>query len=698
MPNYCPDCGAPVNGMKFCSNCGRNLIQTEEIKKFSGLDYLKKHFEYEEYDEDVYEIIKFDGDLEDVTIPENVCEIKSHAFENCKSLKIITIPANVTYIGSDAFLGCENLHTIILEAEIYEICQSTFCGCKSLKRIIIPKGVKTIGRLAFCNCTSLESVFIPKTVNEIEYGAFSQCSALKEINLPDSVKTIGEKAFNCCGVLELNLGKGVKQIGQLAFYGCKNLETLAIPSSVESIDYCAFKCCSKLSKVYIAEGLKTINAHAFEDCSNLNYINFPASLKEVYSNVFMHCPALETIAISEDNKNFILNNGCLINTTNKCYVLGLNGAKIPHDGSIEMLDYNAFKYSDMTHFEIPQGVKIIRNYVFSHCSQLIEIILPDSVQDIGEEVFAHCINLKKIKFKGSQEEWENIHKAKNWLMNCYAEITFNEPYCNDEDTETISVNEPETTALNHGSEEIISPDDLAVLKKQYVYEQNDDGSVTIVRVADRNVKEFVIPQCVSKIAKDAFAFTDINTLALYNGLTEIGEGAFYQCRKLQKITLPPSVKFIEAGAFRHCADLEEIEIPDGIENLGEIAFLDCKKLKKFIVPKTITRLSRSLFMRCESLQNIELHDKITHLEEGAFAECKSLSSIIIPKSVISIGINAFTESGLNEIHYLGTTADWKKIEFKDKKLFLGYMVKPTPLKMCTVYCTDGKIKVKWKRI
>ena len=51
--------------------------------------------------------------LENITIPNGVTSIGSHAFDHC-GFTSITIPNNVTSIGSDAFSRCWNLTSITI--------------------------------------------------------------------------------------------------------------------------------------------------------------------------------------------------------------------------------------------------------------------------------------------------------------------------------------------------------------------------------------------------------------------------------------------------------------------------------------------------------------------------------------------------------------------------------------------------------
>ncbi|MBR4067265.1 MAG: leucine-rich repeat domain-containing protein [Clostridia bacterium] len=57
-----------------------------------------------------------------------------------------------------------------------------------------------------------------------------------------------------------------------------------------------------------------------------------------------------------------------------------------------------------------------------------------------------------------------------------------------------------------------------------------------------------------------------------DGVTSIGDGAFYCCTSLQSISIPDSVISIGNKAFNGCYSLEGITIPASVTSIGEDAF------------------------------------------------------------------------------------------------------------------------------
>ena len=57
-----------------------------------------------------------------------------------------------------------------------------------------------------------------------------------------------------------------------------------------------------------------------------------------------------------------------------------------------------------------------------------------------------------------------------------------------------------------------------------------------------------------------------------NGVTSIGDAAFYQCGGLTSVTIPDSVTSIGEWAFYECGNLTNVTIPNSVTNIRRYAF------------------------------------------------------------------------------------------------------------------------------
>ena len=150
----------------------------------------------------------------------------------------------------------------------------------------------------------------------------------------------------------------------------------------------------------------------------------------------------------------------------------------------------------------------------------------------------------------------------------------------------------------------------------------------------------------------------VRSVVVKQGVTSIGDWAFYGCSSLTSITIPNSVTSIGNGAFLNCISLTSITIPNSATSIGESAFSGCSSLTGITIPDGVTSIGRFAFYGCSSLTSITIPDGVTSIGIYAFYGCSSLTSITIPDGVTSIGYRAFW--GCNRISsiYLSGIESW----------------------------------------
>lgn len=120
------------------------------------------------------------GRTGELTVPDGITTISSHAFAHCTGLTKVTIPDSVTEIKSEAFEGCTGLTEIDLPDSIAEIGYSAFQNCTGLKSVAIPEGVTTMKEW-FRDCTGLTSVTFSSNMEKIWWYSFYNCTALTDV-------------------------------------------------------------------------------------------------------------------------------------------------------------------------------------------------------------------------------------------------------------------------------------------------------------------------------------------------------------------------------------------------------------------------------------------------------------------------------------------------------------------------------------
>ena len=135
----------------------------------------------------------------------------------------------------------------------------------------------------------------------------------------------------------------------------------------------------------------------------------------------------------------------------------------------------------------------------------------------------------------------------------------------------------------------------------------------------------------------------ISSVIIQEGVTNIGEYAFYDLPKLKNVSISDSVTKISFWAFRECVSLESIIIPDSVTTIDTSAFYDCTGLTKVILSNNLTTIGGHIFSGCASLKDITIPDSVETISQYAFYGCESLTSVRIPDNVTTIGEFAFAE-------------------------------------------------------
>ena len=160
----------------------------------------------------------------------------------------------------------------------------------------------------------------------------------------------------------------------------------------------------------------------------------------------------------------------------------------------------------------------------------------------------------------------------------------------------------------------------------------------------REYTTYNIPQGITAIGNSAFFCCDsLISVAIPDSVISIRDSAFSCCKSLTSITIPDSVTTIGGSAFYYCESLRSITIPDSVTSIGDSAFSECYSLTSVIIPGSVTSIGASAFSWCKSLTSITIPDSVTSIGASAFSWCKSLTSVTIPDSVTSIDKDAFKE-------------------------------------------------------
>ena len=160
----------------------------------------------------------------------------------------------------------------------------------------------------------------------------------------------------------------------------------------------------------------------------------------------------------------------------------------------------------------------------------------------------------------------------------------------------------------------------------------------------------------------------LKTVKLPNSITSIGDQAFYHCTELTTVNLGNSVKTIGKSAFGECTQLKTVNLGNSVVSIGDSAFGDCSQLETVILPDSITSIGDGAFGNCTQLETVDLGNSVESIGVNAFAFCTNMKKLTIPKSIKEIKAGAFFDgvvpNKLEELYYTGTKAQWDELAEK----------------------------------
>ena len=183
--------------------------------------------------------------------------------------------------------------------------------------------------------------------------------------------------------------------------------------------------------------------------------------------------------------------------------------------SVTAIGDGAFYYChDLKGVVFPDNMTAIGNYAFFDSGLEGDVVFPKSLETIGESAFSGC-NLTKVSL---HENFTTI--VRGAFSSCWSlrEIA-------------VSVDNPNFATYD------------GVL-------YNKDLSVLICCPGGKGTIDF--SDNISQIGDYSFVGDSMKVLVLPQGVTSIGQYAFWNCRRLARVVIPESVTAIGEAAFREC--------------------------------------------------------------------------------------------------------------------------------------------------
>lgn len=180
----------------------------------------------------------------------------------------------------------------------------------------------------------------------------------------------------------------------------------------------------------------------------------------------------------------------------------------------------------------------------------------------------------------------------------------------------------------------------------------------------------MIPNSITTIGELAFfGCNGLTAVTIGSGVTAIGQHAFTDCNGLTEVHISDIAAWcnikIENGYanplyYAHHLYLGDTEItslmiPEGVTSVGDLAFYNCSSLTGVTIPNSVTTIGRSAFVNCSSLTEVTIPNGVTEICDWVFSGCSELTEVTIGSGVTTIGSRAFDScNSLQAVHSLNT--------------------------------------------
>lgn len=204
-----------------------------------------------------------------------------------------------------------------------------------------------------------------------------------------------------------------------------------------------------------------------------------------------------------------------------------------------------------------------------------------------------------------------------------------------------------------------------------------DGVIDIPDTVTKDNIDYTVTAIGNNAFESSSPRSNVSSVFIPATVLSIGDSAFNYCNVLTTVTFAEGsqLKSIGRAAFygtEHAHPrFKEIKIPDSVETIGNGAFYDCRDLERITLPSTLQKLSNSTFYDCTALSEVTFPASLKTIEKSAFSGCRTLSEVKLPASLTTIQSYVFDRcSALKTVFYDGSLERWSQINTSND--FLGY--------------------------
>lgn len=538
--------------------------------------------------------------LLDIKFSDKLKVIGNNAFAYC-NINELHLPEGLERIGSSAFYRCEKLEMVEIPKSLLVISGDAFELTPWADNLAAENGVVYIGSIAYKydaeTDTGLPTFSFKEGTTSISGGSFfpwqwydDRSLNITEIELPSTMQYVGEDVFGGLSNLEeINLPEGLKEIGGRAFVGCEKLWIDKLPETLEFIGESAFEGCSSIPEVTLPENLTRIGDKAFKNCTGIYKVTINSRNLSVLtegagwsSSVFLKCQGIDKLVVGskvrilpnlgfeslkkldfEDIENSelqVIGDGCF----DGCKLLCID--KLPK--SIRRIGRRAFSRL-MINDLVFSDIEYIGVQAFGWCSGIKKVVFPEKAITISTGAFIECLDLEEVIIEGNidfelEEGWtkpgifEDCPVLSKVIIGRHAGYIPMRTFIGCEALSEVVF-----------EERPLDTDAALTIGEAAFVRCNLDGELSFPNGLDaigedafnnNNISAIELPSTCRELGDECFAYNQLTSIHLNDGLVNIGTWAFGCNMDLKSIDIPATCETIGEGILYGCNSLEEINM------------------------------------------------------------------------------------------------------------------------------------------
>ena len=301
-----------------------------------------------------------------------------------------------------------------------------------------------------------------------------------------------------------------------------------------------------------------------------------------------------------------------------------NTYKVTDILSATLTSDGVFYNSVITSIEFPSTLETIGNFAFSGCSGLTEVVLSNctSLTSIGNGVFGVCSGLTSITLPSSLTSI-----GYSALAQCSRLTEVDLSNC----TSLTSI-ENGTFIFCSGLTSITLPSSLTSIEENAFYFCSGIETLEYKGTIDQWLSiDFSSTWTLDSSHTFIVNEEELTNLVVPEGVTSIGERAFYGCSGLTSITLPSSLTSIGDWAFQYCGRLSgELDLGNctRLTSIGNSAFNGCRGLTSITLPSSLTSIGGSAFFDCSGFTSVTINQYVFENVTSTSSSCGYILSSI----------------------------------------------------------------------